>query len=133
MSTANPFLNLNNHNKMYKQLLLAFTLLTTYFISIPISKAQTDPSQPNILLIIADDMGTDMTPGFLEGPLMPTTPFLDTLREMGVSFVNCWAAPQCTPTRASIMSGKYGVNTGVQMPPANLDVIHNSILKLLVD
>jgi len=116
---------------MHKNLLLAISLLTISLISPYIIQAQTDPAQPNILLIVADDMGTDMTPGFLEGPLMPTTPFLDSLRQTGVSFLNCWAAPQCTPTRASIMSGKYGIKTGVQKPPGNLDISHNSIFKQL--
>ena len=89
-----------------KKQLLQFTLLLLSVLSLSKANAQTDPNQPNILLIIADDMGTDMTPGFLEGPLMPTTPFLNTLQETGISFTNCWATPQCTPTRASIISGK---------------------------
>lgn len=93
--------------------------------------AQTDPAQPNILLVIADDMGTDITPGYLSSPLMPSTPFLNSLRSSGLTFTNCWATPQCAPTRASFYSGKHGIKTGVQAVPGNLDLIHSSIFQEL--
>ncbi len=91
------------------------------------SNGQTDPTQPNILLIIADDMGHDYMNGYQSNTLMPTTPNLDALRASGVTFMNAWATPQCTTTRGTIMSGKYGVNSGVQNVPDNLDLIHKSI------
>ncbi len=82
---------------------------------------------PNILLVIADDMGIDVTNGYQENNNMPTTPTLDSLMENGLKFNNAWSAPQCTPTRASIMSGKYGIKTGVMRPPGNLDLEHQSL------
>ena len=69
---------------------------------------------PNILLIIADDMGKDATNGFSEGQIKPTTPTLDDIQNSGLSFNNFWTYPSCTPTRASMITGKYGVNTGVK-------------------
>ena len=84
-------------------------------------------NQPNILLIIADDMGVDITNGYQLNDRMPTTPTLDALRADGLMFTNTWSAPQCTPTRASIMSGKYGIKTGVMRPPGNLDLEHQSL------
>ncbi len=83
--------------------------------------------EPNILLIIADDMGIDSTPGFGIETDLPVTPTLNSLRNNGLSFTNCWAAPQCTPTRAAIMSGKYGFKTGVLRPPLILDTSHTSL------
>lgn len=72
------------------------------------------PSSPNILLIIADDMGMDASPWHVEyGGQKPHTPTLDTLAERGLVFDNVWANPLCSPTRASILTGKYGVHTGV--------------------
>lgn len=89
-------------------------------------------SQPNILLIVADDLGNDAIEGFgIDSPTFPTTPTLDELRANGVSYMNTWASPQCTPTRASIMSGKYGIKTGVMRPPGNLDLEHESIFSYL--
>jgi len=82
---------------------------------------------PNILLIIADDMGIDSTPGFGINEDLPVTPTLDSFREKGLSFTNCWAAPQCSPTRAAIMSGKFGIKTGVMRPPLILETSHTSL------
>ncbi|WP_108945699.1 Lcl domain-containing protein [Shewanella halifaxensis] len=72
------------------------------------------PEYPNILLIIADDMGKDATNGFSEGQVKPITPTLDAIQNTGLSFDNFWSYPSCTPTRASMITGKYGVNTGVK-------------------
>ncbi|KGL63172.1 sulfatase-like hydrolase/transferase [Polaribacter sp. Hel1_85] len=98
-------------------------LLLFFFISTSFSQQQS----PNILLIIADDMGIDSTPGFGINSDLPVTPTLDSLREKGLSFTNCWAAPQCSPTRAAIMSGKFGIKTGVMKPPLVLDTSHTSL------
>ncbi len=90
-------------------------------------------NKPNVLLIIADDLGIDATNGYQQNPRMPTTPHLDALRANGLTFMNTWAAPQCTPTRASIMSGKYGINTGVMRPPGNLDLEHQSLFSRIAE
>ena len=89
-------------------------------------------NQPNIMLIIADDLGNDALEGFgIESTNFPTTPILDNLKSKGVSYMNTWATAQCTPTRASIMSGKYGINTGVMRAPGNLDLEHESIFNFI--
>lgn len=69
---------------------------------------------PNILLIIADDMGKDATQGFTEGSIKPSTPNLDMIKNEGLVFNNFWVYPTCSPTRASIITGKYGYRTGVK-------------------
>jgi len=92
----------------------------------------TAQSQPNIIFIIADDLGTDAMEGFgIDLNVFPTTPNLDALKADGISYMNNWATPQCTPTRASIMSGKYGTNTGVMQLPGNLDLEHQSLFNYL--
>lgn len=68
---------------------------------------------PNILFIIADDLGKDAINGFSEGSIKPNTPNIDAIRNNGISFSNFWTNPTCTPTRASIITGKYGYRTGV--------------------
>ena len=87
----------------------------------------------NVLLIIADDLGIDVTNGYQQNGRLPTTPNLDSLRENGLTFTNTWSAPQCTPTRASIMSGKYGIKTGVMKPPGNLDLDHQSLFSKITE
>ena len=93
------------------------------------SNAQTS----NVLLIIGDDLGVDALNGYELGDIAPYTPHLDSLRESGLNFTNAWSSPVCTPTRAGIMSGKYGSKTGVKTAPGNLDTTHISIFNALKD
>ncbi|MEO0405013.1 MAG: sulfatase-like hydrolase/transferase, partial [Bacteroidota bacterium] len=86
---------------------------------------------PNVLVIIADDLGVDFLDGFGVDGNNTETPVIDSLRNNGITFLNTWATPQCTPTRAAIMSGKYGVKTGVTQVPGNLDLEHQSIFSNL--
>jgi len=102
-----------------------------FYILILTTLAQTNPNYPNILLIIADDLGIDASNGYHSSSLLPKTPTLDNLRANGLTFKNAWAAPKCTPSRAAIMSGKYGNKTGVLASPGNLDLAHNSIFKAI--
>lgn len=97
------------------------------FVSICTLQAIAQNDQPNILLIIADDLGIDVLNGYGISGSKPVTPHLDALRETGINFTNCWASPQCTPTRAVIMSGKFGIKTGVMDPPGPLNIEHTSI------
>ncbi|MEL6667946.1 MAG: sulfatase-like hydrolase/transferase, partial [Bacteroidota bacterium] len=99
------------------------TLLLLSCITLTFAQKQT----PNVLLIIADDMGIDVTEGFGIPGDKPVTPTLDSLRQGGLAFSNCWATPQCTPSRAAIMSGRYGIKTGVMRPPGNLDPSFTSV------
>ena len=74
------------------------------------SIAGTSETRPNILLIVADDMGyTDI--GSFGSEIPP--PHLDTLAMSGVRFVNFHAAPSCSPTRAMLMSGVTNREAGV--------------------
>lgn len=78
--------------------------------------------KPNILLIIADDMGMDATPYATQlnsqKPVMPT---LIKLYENGVRFTNAWAYPTCTPTRGTILTGKQARTTGLLAPSDQID------------
>jgi len=65
------------------------------------------------LLVIADDMGLDASPGYSLGTIKPNMPNLQTMINSGITFNNLWSKPTCTPTRASIITGKYGFRTGV--------------------
>ncbi len=105
------------------QILLLGVLFTTIFLLYGCNEEESlisniNPVEsadvPNILLIIADDMGKDATDGFSEGNIKPTTPTINCIKDTGVSFENCWVYPTCTPTRSSIITGKYGYRTGVK-------------------
>jgi arylsulfatase B len=76
--------------------------------------AQTD--KPNILFIISDDMGIETVESYGIGLDPPKTATLGELASNGVSFTNMWAQPVCSPTRATILTGRYGFRTGVGGP-----------------
>lgn len=80
------------------------------------SNAVTVPTtnNPNILFIIADDLGKDAINGFSEGSIKPNTPNIDAIRISGLSFNKFWTNPTCSPSRASMITGKYGYRTGVK-------------------
>jgi len=88
-------------------------------------------STPNILLIIADDMGLDATPGYSVGTSKPTMPNLQNLMDSGIRFNNVWSSPVCTPTRATILTGKYGFRTNVINVGDVLSTSETSIHKVL--
>ena len=66
--------------------------------------AQTANKQPNIVLILADDMGRECLGCY--GSTYQT-PNLDKLSEIGVRFDNCFSQPLSTPSRVQLMTGKY--------------------------
>lgn len=70
--------------------------------------------EPNVLLIIADDLGLDALNGYAEGSIKPNTPILDGLASNGLIFNNFWTNSVCSPTRSTILTGKYGYSTGVR-------------------
>jgi arylsulfatase A-like enzyme len=76
-----------------------------------IAFAQGTP--PNLLLVIADDVGVYELASYGEGSDPAVTPTLDALAQDGVLFRNCWANPLCSPTRATIQTGRYSIQTGM--------------------
>jgi arylsulfatase A-like enzyme len=69
-------------------------------------------AQPNIVVIIADDLGFGDVSCF--GAKDIRTPNLDKLAEDGVRFANWYAnSPVCSPSRASVLTGKYPQHAGI--------------------
>jgi arylsulfatase A-like enzyme len=81
--------------------------------------ANAQAPQRNILLIIADDYGIDATRYYrladrrVTTPPAPATPNLAALADNGLLFRNAWAQPSCSPTRATILTGRYAFRTGM--------------------
>ncbi len=80
------------------------------------SPTETESTTPNILFIIMDDIGVDAFPGYDIGAIKPNTPNIDQLVSAGITFDNVWVNPVCSPTRATIITGKYGFHTNVLNP-----------------
>jgi arylsulfatase A-like enzyme len=78
--------------------------------------AEGDPARPNILLIVADDLGYGDL-GFQGGKDVPT-PNLDRLAGSGVRFTNGYVScPVCSPTRAGLSTGRYQQRFGHEFNP----------------
>ncbi|UMB52809.1 sulfatase-like hydrolase/transferase [Lutibacter sp. A64] len=88
-------------------------------------------SKPNILLIIADDMGLDVTSGYNIGHQTPIMPTIESMISSGVKFTNVWSNPTCTPTRATLLTGKYGFRTNVLEVDDELSTSETSIQKYI--
>ena len=69
--------------------------------------------KPNIIYILADDIGWGELGCYLGGKLRGTpTPTLDKMAAQGMQFLQAYAEPSCTPTRLAILSGRHPVRTG---------------------
>src|SRR5512147_3156661 len=78
--------------------------------AVSIAPAQT-AKQPNIVYIVADDLGWKDV-GFQGSDIK--TPNLDKLAQQGVRFTQFYAQPMSTPTRAALMTGRYPLRYGLQ-------------------
>ena len=100
-----------------------------------LAQQEADP-RPNVLLVVLDDVGLDMTTGIVPGEVErmlalygpegrnhpdaaridggpASMPLLDAFAKEGLVFANAWAEPFCSPTRAAMLTGLYPESTGV--------------------
>ncbi|WP_339717563.1 sulfatase-like hydrolase/transferase [Cyclobacterium amurskyense] len=96
---------------MMRNILLV--LLTTLLIFSCADKKTSTKLRPNIVLIMADDLGYGDLSCY--GNEMIQTPNLDFLASQGVKFTDFHSnGAVCSPTRAALMTGKYQQRTGVE-------------------
>ena len=79
--------------------------------------AHAPPPHPrakrNVLLIVADDLGYNEL-GFMNTSRGLHTPHLNFLASQGVALRNYYVQPICSPTRSSLMTGRYPLRIGTQ-------------------
>jgi len=76
------------------------------FVCVSACALAVEPRPPNIVLMLADDLGWHQLSS--NGSLYYETPNIDRIATEGMRFTDAYAAcPVCSPTRASIMTGKY--------------------------
>jgi arylsulfatase A-like enzyme len=137
-------------------LFTVFLVLSLCTVTLAMGSKSDAGKRPNILLIISDDFGVDVTsgmyPGLIDdlvkkyGPsghnhpdyktisgLPASTPKLDQLSREGIVFSNVWAHPFCSPTRAAILTGLFGKNTKVLSYADPLSQNHTSFVQKLKD
>ena len=105
------------------------------FFALVISGCTEDPpalgetGETNVLLIILDDVGSVSFGPYADYWAKKTwqgktykpartapTPAMDSICKKGVRFLDAWSYPTCSPTRASIFTGRHGFRTGVGEP-----------------
>lgn len=80
-------------------------LIITFCMSVVFSAMAAARSKPNIVIIMADDIGYEGLGCY--GSADYKTPHLDKLAKTGMRFTNCYSQPLCTPSRVQIMTGRY--------------------------
>jgi arylsulfatase B len=111
-------------------------LKITYFFPILciVCKLNISFSQRNVILIIADDLGSNWC-AFQENRIDTLNmPNVQKLLSKGVRFSNAWSNPVCSPTRAGILTGRYSFRTGIGNVVTNnvqLDTAEITIPKLM--
>ncbi len=97
----------------------AVTLLVGLFLLASHCQAADMPPKPNIVFILADDLGWRDTS--LYGSTFHRTPNLERLATRGMMFTQAYSAnPLCSPTRASILTGLYPARIGITAPVCHL-------------
>ena len=93
--------------KSINLILLFFPVLAVTVFSgcVTEGKEVTKEVKPNILFIFMDDLGWSSL-SCLGNPYMET-PNIDALAKQGVLFTEAYSTPQCTPTRASLLTGQH--------------------------
>jgi len=84
---------------------LSLSILILFVFSCNEKENQKKKSQPNIILIMLDDLGSEVIGSY--GGTSYDTPNFDKLAATGLQFNQAYAQPLCTPSRVKIMTGKY--------------------------
>ena len=103
---------------MFKQGL--FAVAVCGLSAAPALAAPAPPPRPNLIVIVADDLGYGDT-GVYGSPHVKT-PHIDALAKDGVRFTQGYVAhPVCAPSRAALMTGRYQTRFGYEFNPVGRD------------
>lgn len=68
--------------------------------------------KPNIVIILADDLGVECLSSY--GGTSLKTPNIDMLAAQGMRFTRCFSNPFCSPSRATLLTGRYPFKNGLK-------------------
>jgi arylsulfatase A-like enzyme len=94
-------------------MLPALVWLALVLAHAPAAGASTSGSPGNLLVLVADDLGVDELALYGLGPDPAPTPTLDLMASHGLVFTNVWSLPTCSPTRATLQTGRYAFRTTI--------------------
>ena len=100
------------YHLLFLMMLCLFQSCTVH-AQLPTKEVSTKKTQPNIILIVVDDMRWDEFS--LAGHPYLETPHIDQLAKAGARFTNAYhVSPLCSPNRASILTGQYPTMHGIK-------------------
>ncbi len=85
------------------------------------SYVHAENTEPNVVLILADDLGWADTTLYGKTSFYET-PNIERLASRGMTFNNAYSCPICSPTRASILTGQTPARHGITAPAAHLAI-----------
>ena len=87
--------------------------ISLYFVFLALSSlCFAQNTRPNVILIITDDQGYgDLG---INGNPHVRTPVIDNFAKKSIQFTNFYVSPVCAPTRASLLTGRYSLRTGIR-------------------
>lgn len=81
-------------------------------------RAANNGRRPNILVFLTDDVGWGDFGCYGGGAAVGApTPNIDRLARQGLRLTSCYSEPSCTPSRASLLTGRLPMRHGLQRPP----------------
>ena len=110
-------MNFKGGIKIIRDFIVILIVLSSICLSLSVYAETRVPGKPNIVLIMADDLGYECIEA--NGGSTYKTPRINRLAEEGVRFEHCYSAPICTPSRVQIMTGMYNIFNYTRF--ANLD------------
>ena len=87
-------------------------LLAALLLASP-AMADAPAKKPNVLLILADDLGVECLTAY--GGTSHRTPNIDRLAKDGIRFTRAFTNPLCSPTRATLLTGRYPFQNGLKV------------------
>jgi len=103
--------------------IFASVLLVTAAATLALAAERADAKKPNVVLILADDLGWSDTTLYGTTKFYQT-PNIERLAKRGVTFTRAYSAsPLCSPTRAAILTGLSPARTGITTPNCHLPQI----------
>lgn len=91
------------------KIIFAFTLL---MLAVSVFSSAQEKQLPNVIVIITDDQGYGDL-GITGNPHVKT-PVLDNFARESIRFNQFYVSPVCAPTRASLMTGRFSLRTGIR-------------------
>ncbi len=104
---------------MIKNISKILLCLSAIFLFSYSMTTETKKKRPNIIFILADDLGymdvvayAAKVSGESRDKMFYETPYIDKMADEGMAFSQAYACPLCSPTRASLITGKYAARLG---------------------